>query len=48
MKVNDVFQPSPMLYCSRSITRYFINIKSERNTYLAPFETGEPSCSKQS
>ena len=49
MKVNNVFQPSPvLLYCSRSITCYFMNIRSERNTYLSPFKTGEPSCSKQS
>lgn len=27
---------------------YFINIRSDRKTYLVPFVTGEPSCNIQS
>lgn len=27
---------------------YFINIRSDRKTYLVPLVTGEPSCTMQS
>lgn len=34
--------------CASILYVYFMNIRSERKTYLLPLVTGEPSCSKQS